>query len=74
MNKIEILPITGISEILPNDNLLEKISSQMDNLGISYQKDYILCIAQKIVSKAENRYLNLKEVLPSKEANVPPKI
>ncbi len=68
MNKIEMIPITGISEILPNDNLFEKISRQMENLGISYKKDDILCIAQKIVSKAENRYLNLKEISPSKEA------
>ena len=68
MNKIEMIPITGISEILPNDNLFEKISNQMEKLGISYIDTDILCVAQKIVSKAENRYVNLKDIVPSKKA------
>lgn len=68
MNKIEIIPITGISEILPNDNLFEKISNQMEKLGVSYMDTDILCVAQKIVSKAENRFVDLKEIVPSEEA------
>lgn len=68
MNSIEIIPITGIPEILANDNISEKISNQMEKLGIFYLKNDILCVAQKIVSKAENQYVNLKEIVPSEEA------
>ncbi|MED5578581.1 MAG: coenzyme F420-0:L-glutamate ligase [Nitrospinota bacterium] len=68
MNKIEMIPVTGISEILPNDNLFEKIFNQMEKLGISYLENDILCIAQKIVSKAENRYVDLNEIQPSEDA------
>tara|TARA_Y100000588_G_scaffold340346_1_gene383654 strand:+ start:3570 stop:4331 length:762 start_codon:yes stop_codon:yes gene_type:complete len=68
MNSIEIIPITGIPEIHPNDSIFEKISNQMEKLGVSYIKNDILCIAQKIVSKSENQYANLKEIVPTEDA------
>lgn len=54
--------------IEPGDNLVEIIISALANDGGSIKEGDILIIAQKIVSKSENRYLSLNTITPSKEA------
>ncbi len=50
------------------DDLSLVIRKSLDDQSISLQEDDVVCIAQKIVSKAENRLVNLADVIPSKEA------
>tara|TARA_Y100000768_G_scaffold235756_1_gene178293 strand:- start:600 stop:1298 length:699 start_codon:yes stop_codon:yes gene_type:complete len=54
MTKLEIIPLEGIPEIKPGDDLVE-IIGQTDNI----QSGDILVVTQKIISKAENQMINI---------------
>jgi coenzyme F420-0:L-glutamate ligase/coenzyme F420-1:gamma-L-glutamate ligase len=68
MNPVELIPIPGIPEVRPGDDLAELIARAAEGAGIEIQDSDILALAQKIVSKAEGRYVRLSEVEPSAEA------
>ena len=62
------LSFTGLPDIpmvKPGDNLVELIIDSLEHLGQDLESGDVLVIAQKIVSKAENRYLDLKTIEPS---------
>ncbi len=75
MNPIEpietlsFVPITGLPEIQPGDDLVGLLDR---SLGATQQAPLkhgdVLVISQKIVSKSENRYIDLAKVEPSVEA------
>lgn len=52
----------------PGDDIARQILDCIDRNNLKLQEDDILVIAQKIISKAENRYKNLNSVIPSEEA------
>ena len=54
MTKLEIIPLEGIPEILPGDDLVE-IIGQLDTI----QSGDILVVTQKIISKAENQMVDI---------------
>lgn len=54
--------------IHPGYNLPELILQALERVGISLQDGDILVLAQKIVSKAQGRLVNLATVTPSKQA------
>ena len=54
MTKLEIIPLEGIPEISPGDDLVE-IIGQLDNI----QSGDILVVTQKIISKAENQMIKI---------------
>lgn len=60
--------LPGIPLIRPGDNLVEMIGTALERAGIVLQDGDILVLAQKIVSKAEGRMLNLARVNPSARA------
>lgn len=60
--------LPGIPIIRPGDNLVELIGISLQNAGIVLQDGDILVLAQKIVSKAEGRLVNLVKVTPSSKA------
>jgi coenzyme F420-0:L-glutamate ligase/coenzyme F420-1:gamma-L-glutamate ligase len=68
MNSVELISLTRIPEVRPEDNLSEIVLSAAAESGLTFIKGDILALAQKIVSKAEGRYVRLSEVEPSKEA------
>jgi coenzyme F420-0:L-glutamate ligase / coenzyme F420-1:gamma-L-glutamate ligase len=63
---ITILPITGIGEIQPGDDLAGLLAGAMK--GFAPLLDDVLVVTQKIVSKAENRFVVLSSVTPGPEA------
>jgi coenzyme F420-0:L-glutamate ligase/coenzyme F420-1:gamma-L-glutamate ligase len=63
-----ITPLPGIPIIHPGDNLAEIIITATKAAGITPVDRDIWVFAQKIVSKAENRLVNLSEVVPSDRA------
>lgn len=69
MNKkvkpVELIPVYGIPEIKPKDSVVEIIVSSLKKEGLEIRNKDIVVIAQKIVSKAENRIVDLKKVKPS---------
>ena len=60
------MPLNDMPMALPGDNLAELLLAHFQETP---PKDNdIIVIAQKIVSKAENRYVNLADIRPSNEA------
>lgn len=71
MNKREpliIYPISTVPLIQPGDNLPEIIHSSINNEGLEIRNNDVLVVTQKIVSKAENRFVNVNDIAPSKNA------
>src|SRR3546814_5611657 len=65
---IKILPLTGIREVAPGDDLPEILAEALTSTGIGLEAGDILVVTQKIVSKAEGRLVTLSHVKPSQEA------
>lgn len=66
---IEICPLTGIGEIEQHAALDEVLADSIDALGLApFHDGDILVVTQKIVSKAEDRFIDLAHVVPGPEA------
>jgi coenzyme F420-0:L-glutamate ligase / coenzyme F420-1:gamma-L-glutamate ligase len=66
--KLELIAVTGLPEIVPGDDLSQKILQAAAESRISFLEHDILVIAQKIVSKSENAIRLLSSVSPSPKA------
>ena len=62
MRSLEILPVEGIPEVQPGDDLSELISR---TAGEDLRARDILIVTHKIVSKAEGRLVDLRAIEPS---------
>lgn len=62
---ISIIPVRGIPEIRPGDDLVKIVCLAVKEQGLSILDGDIVVFAQKIISKAENRIVKLHEVEPS---------
>ena len=69
MSSIKLIALENIPFIEPNDNLVEIIVESLHSTNTSIESGDIFVIAQKIVSKSENRYKYLDEVAVSNETN-----
>lgn len=67
-NRLELIALPGFPLIEPGDNLVSLILRSLKNAEITLSDGDVLVIAQKIISKAENRYAYLNQVEPSTEA------
>lgn len=65
---LTLTPLHGIPLIRPGDDLAEIILQALERNGLALQSGDILVLAQKIVSKAEGRLVNLQSVQPSAQA------
>lgn len=68
MAALELRALTGIPEILPGDDLASILQAALRENDLRLQPGDVLVIAQKIVSKAENRFLDLRSLTPSARA------
>lgn len=66
--KLTFTGIENIPLVQPGDDLASLIVTAVTDMGEEIRDDDVLVLAQKIVSKAENRYLDLATVVPSAEA------
>ena len=66
MNTITLFPVDGIPLIQAGDDLPAILANALERLAPATGD--VLVVAQKIVSKAENRYVDLAEVTPSPRA------
>ncbi|MBP7690252.1 MAG: coenzyme F420-0:L-glutamate ligase [Thermoflexales bacterium] len=64
MNDIRIIALTGIPLIQPGDDLARILGDAIARAGSLHERDVVV-LAQKIVSKAEGRYVDLNTVTPS---------
>ncbi len=66
--KLCFTAIENIPMVQPGDDLAELIVTALASMGESLQNDDVVVIAQKIVSKSENRYVDLRTVEPGEKA------
>jgi coenzyme F420-0:L-glutamate ligase/coenzyme F420-1:gamma-L-glutamate ligase len=65
---LTLLALEGIGPVAPGDDLAVRILAAADAAGLALADGDIVAVAQKIVSKSENRYAVLDEVVPSPRA------
>ena len=65
---LTLTPLKNIPLIRQGDNLADIVVNALKDHKISLENDDILVFAQKIVSKAEGRALNLAGIIPSQRA------
>ena len=63
--RLEILAVTGLPEIQPGAPLVQLLLGCLNTGGIALEDGDVLVVAQKIVSKAEGRMVELTAVEPS---------
>lgn len=67
-SSIALHAVKGIPECLVGDSIPDLICTAMRESDLSFAERDVLVIAQKIVSKAEGRYVDLSLVVPSERA------
>ena len=65
---LTLTPLIGIPLIRQGDDLADVIVKALNATAVQLQDEDILVVAQKIVSKAEGRMVNLETVTPSQRA------
>jgi len=68
VKKMEVIGLTGFPIVKPGDDLGALIVKIAKENGVVLKDRDIIVVSQKIVSKAENRIVNLKSISPSEEA------
>jgi coenzyme F420-0:L-glutamate ligase/coenzyme F420-1:gamma-L-glutamate ligase len=68
MNSLHLIPLPHIPLIQSGDDLAGLLFASVQKAGLTLTDDDIVVIAQKIVSKAEGRFVRLARVTPSPQA------
>ena len=68
MHHLKLIALKDFPLIEPNDDLVSIINKSINDNGIDIESGDVIAVAQKIISKCENRYVELKNIQPSKEA------
>lgn len=67
---LTLTPLTDIPLVSAGDDLTQIILQSLESMQKELKQGDVLVLAQKIVSKAEGRLVNLSAITPSNEANV----
>ena len=67
---LSLLALTGVPEVRPGDDLAQIILDALAACEAELRADDVVILAQKIVSKAEGRMVDLATVMPSPRAIV----
>lgn len=65
---LELIPLRNFPLVEPGQDVAELISAALVNNKLALLQGDVLIVAQKIISKAENRYVRLADVEPGPEA------
>jgi coenzyme F420-0:L-glutamate ligase/coenzyme F420-1:gamma-L-glutamate ligase len=68
MTSLEVIALSGLPFVRPGDDLVELIASAFERDGVGPRAQDVLVVAQKIVSKAEGRMVDLAKIEPSAKA------
>ena len=63
-----VVPVTGMPMVVPGDDLATLVLAAIKAADLKLVDGDIVCLAQKIVSKAEGQLIALADVTPSEEA------
>jgi coenzyme F420-0:L-glutamate ligase / coenzyme F420-1:gamma-L-glutamate ligase len=64
-DEIRIIPVRGIPEVRPGDDLAALIGDVIEGQGVPLEEGDVLVVAQKVVSKAQGDLATLDEIEPS---------
>jgi coenzyme F420-0:L-glutamate ligase / coenzyme F420-1:gamma-L-glutamate ligase len=67
--ELSIVALTGIPIVKRGDDIADLILRGLASSGLALQRGDVIVIAQKIVSKAEGKLIDLRSVTPSERAN-----
>lgn len=65
---LTLTALAGIDMVAPGDDLASVVLKGLDASGVTLQPGDVLILAQKVVSKAEGRIVDLRQVRPSPRA------
>jgi coenzyme F420-0:L-glutamate ligase/coenzyme F420-1:gamma-L-glutamate ligase len=65
---VEIVPVAGLPEVVEGDALGRLIASALERQGVELADRDVLCVSQKVISKAEGRMRRLDDVEASERA------
>jgi coenzyme F420-0:L-glutamate ligase/coenzyme F420-1:gamma-L-glutamate ligase len=68
VRELRLIPIPVADEISPGDSLADKLLQSLQRRRIRLQRDDILVVKHKIVSKSEGRMVDLATIKPSAES------
>ena len=71
MNAIDQIVLTALSDIPsvgPGDDITTRVVTALERTSIVLEPGDVIVITHKIVSKAEDRYVDLEEIIPSEYA------
>jgi coenzyme F420-0:L-glutamate ligase/coenzyme F420-1:gamma-L-glutamate ligase len=68
MKNVQLFSLPNIPLIQPGDDLAGLIFESLQEAQVTLENDDIVVVAQKVVSKAEGRFVRLSEVTPSDQA------
>lgn len=66
--RLTYIGVENIPMVQPGDDVLSLIEAGLASMGESLAADDVIVIAQKIISKSENRYVDLNDVIPGEQA------
>ncbi len=65
--RLELIALSGLPIVSPGDDLSDLILRALERQGLSLQQGDVLVVTSKIVSRAEDRFVDLSRVSPSPE-------
>jgi coenzyme F420-0:L-glutamate ligase / coenzyme F420-1:gamma-L-glutamate ligase len=65
---MSVVPVAGLPLVAAGDDLAALILAALVDAGIALVAGDVVCVAQKIVSKAEGRLVALRDVVPGEQA------
>ncbi len=67
--KLSFIGVDNIPMVEPGDDLVALLIAGLESMEETLEENDVIVFAQKVISKAENRYLDLRTVTPGEEAN-----
>lgn len=64
-SEVRVIGLDGIPEVVPGDDLVAIIGDAIERSGLTVEDGDVLVITQKIISKAEDRLVQLEDIEPS---------
>ena len=65
---IEVIPLTGLEEVLAGSDLAALLIAAIGEQGIRFQPRDVVVVSQKVVSKSEDRFVDLRTIMPGPRA------
>ena len=66
--RLELIPLGDFPLVEPGQNVGQIIAASLEHNGLVLMPGDVLVVAQKRISKAEDRYVHLADVAPGPEA------